>query len=303
MREKLTLIPAFDAIMSEGSLVRAATRLGVTQSAVSQALARLRRLANDPLFESMGRGMRPTPRALEMASHLQLALSHVDAAFSPKVVDISSLHRTFVIDIGGGFDALIVPPLLTVLESEAPGVRLLVSNARGGDLLSELRFGETELAFDFQPTTSDGIRCERLGGDSAVVLARQDHPRLKNGLTRKEFMSLSHVALVWTRAAASSGVSLELARMGLEVKIAVSVPTVTALGNVVAASDFIATASGFTARGLASHYRLKIHPMPFRLPRIVLYLLWHSRFDDDEGHRWLRGTINKLAQQIVPSEK
>ena len=91
-RELLTLIPVFDAIISEGNLSRAAERLGVTQSAVSQALARLRKLTNDPLFESHGRGVRPTPRALEIAGHARAALTHANAAFTPKTLDIASLN-------------------------------------------------------------------------------------------------------------------------------------------------------------------------------------------------------------------
>ena len=176
-RELLALIPVFDAIMSEGNLSRAAERLGVTQSAVSQALARLRKLTNDPLFESHGRGVRPTPRALEIAGHARAALTHANAAFTPKTLDIASLKRTFVIDIGGGFDALLLPTLHKFLSKTAPDVRCLVSNTRGADLFSELKHGETELALDFQPTDAEGIRCERIGDDAAVVIARPEASR------------------------------------------------------------------------------------------------------------------------------
>ena len=213
-RELLTLIPVFDAIISEGNLSRAAERLGVTQSAVSQALARLRKLTSDPLFESHGRGVRPTPRALEIAGHARAALTHANAAFTPKTLDIASLKRTFIIDIGGGFDALILPKLYKVLAKAAPGVRCLVSNTRGGDLLSELKYGETELAFDFQPTDAEGISSERLGEDTPVVVARPGHPALKQGLTKSLYLQLPHAALAWTRSTVSSGVALELDAYG-----------------------------------------------------------------------------------------
>ena len=298
-RELIALIPVFDAIFSEGNLSRAADRLGVTQSAVSQALARLRKLTSDPLFESHGRGVRPTPRALEMASHARAALTHANAAFTPKTLDIRNLTRTFVLDIGGGFDALMLPILYRELAKTAPGVRCLVSGTRGGDLLNELKYGETELAFDFQPTISEGIRCERLGGDTAVVLARSNHPALKNGLTKKLYRALPHVTLVWARSTVSSGAALELARMGLEIKIAISVPTVMALGALVASSDLIATVSRFAARALADFYSVEAHPLPFRMPPLVFYLLWHARFDDDAGHHWLRSRIQALSE--IPS--
>ncbi len=302
-REMLTLIPVFDAILSEGSLSRAANRLGVTQSAVSQALARLRRLANDDLFESTGHGVRPTPRALEMAGHVQTALAHVNAAFEPKEVDVSKLERTFVLDIGGGFDALVLPPLLGELSRTAPGVRLLVSNTRGGDLVNELKYGETELAFDFQACDADGIRCELLGRGRAVVVARANHPALKEGLTRSLYLELLHVALVWARSPVGSGAALELRRMGLEARVAVSVPTLMAMGAVAASSDLIATTSVVAGRMLADHYGLQLHEMPFRFPQLALYSMWHARYDDDMAHRWLRGTIKALASARPPRSK
>jgi DNA-binding transcriptional LysR family regulator len=297
-RELLTLIPVFDAIISEGNLSRAAERLGVTQSAVSQALARLRKLTNDPLFESHGRGVRPTPRALEIAGHARAALTHANAAFTPRTLDIASLKRTFIIDIGGGFDALILPKLYKVLAKSAPGVRCLVSNTRGGDLLSELKYGETELAFDFQPTDAEGISSERFGENTPVVVARPGHPALKQGLTKSLYLQLPHVALAWTRSTVSSGVALELGRMGLETKIAMSVPTVTAVGALVASSDLIATMSRYAARALSGLHRLEQHPLPFRMPPLAFYLLWHERFDDDAGHRWLRSMISELGKGI-----
>ena len=297
-RELLTLIPVFDAIISEGNLSRAAERLGVTQSAVSQALARLRKLTNDPLFESHGRGVRPTPRALEIAGHARAALTHANAAFTPRTLDIASLKRTFIIDIGGGFDALILPKLYKVLAKAAPGVRCLVSNTRGGDLLSELKYGETELALDFQPADAEGISSERLGEATPVVVARTGHPALKQGLTKSLYLQLPHAALAWTRSTVISGVALELDRLGMQTKIAMSVPTVTAVGALVASSELIATMSRYAARSLAGLYRLEQHPLPFRMPPLAFYLLWHERFDDDAGHRWLRSTISELGKEI-----
>jgi DNA-binding transcriptional LysR family regulator len=301
-REMLSLIPVFDAILSEGSLSRAATRLGVTQSAVSQALARLRRLADDDLFESTGHGVRPTPRALEMAGHVETALAHVNAAFAPKEVDVGKLERTFVVDIGGGFDALLLPPFLKEVSRAAPGVRLLVSNTRGGDLVNELKYGETELAFDFQACDAEGIRCELLGRGPAVVLARRGHPALLDGLTRDLYFELLHVALVWARSPVGSGVAMELRRMGLEARVAVSVPTLMALGAVAASSDLIATTSVVAGRMLAEHYRLQVHEMPFSFPELALYHMWHARYDDDVAHRWLRTTIKGLAGAAAAKE-
>jgi len=296
MREMLTLIPVFDAILSEGSLSKAAVRLGITQSAVSQALARLRKLTNDQLFIRTGRGVRPTPRALEMASHVQSALTQVNAAFAVKEVDISTLKRTFVLDIGGGYDALILPALVEELTQRAPGVRLLVSNDRARDLLNELKYGETELAFDFQPSNAEDIRCELLGRDAVVVLSRLDHPALKKGLTKQLYLDLPHAFLVWGRTTASGAVAVELERLALKLNIAVSAPTFITLGGIVASSNLIATTPAIVARMLMAWHQIDQHPMPLRFPQLSLYQLWHARFDDDAAHRWLRGVVKKICE-------
>jgi len=303
IREMLALLPVFDAIFTEGNISRAAERLGVTQSAVSQSLARLRKLANDELFEPTGRGVRPTPRALAMSRHLQTALAEVRAAMAPREIDIATLERTFVLDIGAGFDALALPLLYAELARRAPRIRLVVSNMRGADLLNQLKFGETELAFDFQPTTVEGIRSELLASVPAVVVARTDHPALKHGLSEDLYFELSHVALIWNRSTAASGVALELERMGLTTRVVVSVPKLMALGAVVASSDRIATTSEIAGRELAMRYSLKVHAMPFRFPPMVLYQLWHARYDEDAPHHWLRSTIRALAQRAARTHK
>ena len=289
--------------MSERSLSRAAQRLGVTQSAVSQALARLRALAGDELFERTGRGVRPTPRALEMAGHLHEALEHVSAAFAPKSIDVQTLERTFVLDIGAGFDALTLPPLVQELRRKAPRVRLVVSNTRGGDLLNELKFGETEIAFDFQSSDAPGIRSQLIGRGNAVAIARPGHPALKKGLTKKLYLELPHVVLVWARAPTGSGVAREHARLGLEPKVTVSVPSLMAMGALVASSDLIATTSLVAATLLSECYPLQTFTLPFRFAPLTLYQLWHARFDADEAHTWLRGTIKSLSEREAKARR
>jgi DNA-binding transcriptional LysR family regulator len=231
-----------------------------------------------------------------MAGHVRSALTQVSAAFAPKEVDISALERTFVLDIGGGYDALILPALAEEVTERAPGVRLLVSNDRARDLLNELKSGQTELAFDFQPTNAEDIRCELVAGDAVVVLARADHPALKNGLTKKLYLDLPHVSLVWGRTATSSAVTVELERLELKAHVAVSAPTFIAVGGIVASSNLIATTPIIVARMLMAWHRIEQHPMPFRFPQLALYQLWHARFDDDAAHRWLRGVVKRICE-------
>jgi DNA-binding transcriptional LysR family regulator len=194
------------------------------------------------------------------------------------------------------YDALILPALAEVVTERAPGVRLLVSNDRARDLFNELKYGQTELAFDFQPTNAEDIRCELLASDAVVVLARADHPALKNGLTKRLYLELPHVSLVWGRTTASSAVAVELERLALKSHVAVSAPTFITLGGIVACSDLIATTPAIVARMLIAWHRIEQHAMPFRFPQLALYQLWHARFDDDAAHRWLCGVVKKICE-------
>ena len=135
------------------------------------------------------------------------------------------------------------------------------------------------------------------------MLARPDHPALRSGLTEELYFALSHVSLVWARSTAVSGVALELERIGRSPTVAVSVPTLMAMGAVAGSSDLIATTSVFVGNVLAEHYGVAIHPMPFPFPQLAIYQMWHERYDDDSAHRWLRDTIRALAYAAAQGEQ
>lgn len=295
-RELLGLLPVFDAIFVEGNLSRAAERLGVSQSAVSQSLARLRQITSDELFQSTGRGMRPTPRALRMVRHVRASLAEAAMAAMPRDVDLTNMERTFTIDIGAGFDALLVPTLYAQMIAQAPLAKLEIASARAGDPANALRAGETELALDFVHSTASGIRSKSLLPSKMVVITRQGHPEIMAGVSEAQYFSLNHVTLNWARSIAPNGITLELVRMGREVRSVLSVPTFFALGAVVAATDLLATVSRAAANQLAQRFPVAVHDLPFSMPPAQLYLLWHSRFDDDPGHRWLRQLIEGIGR-------
>ncbi len=294
-KELLGLLPVFDAIFVEGNLSRAAERLGVSQSAVSQSLARLRHITSDELFQSTGRGMRPTPRALLMVRHVRASLAEAAMAAMPRDVDLAKLERTFTIDIGAGFDALLVPGLYSQVTRQAPLVKLDIVNTRAGDPANALRAGEIELALDFAPSTAPGIRSKSVLPSPMVVITRQAHPELASALTEAQYFSLKHVTVNWARSIAPNGIALELMRMGREVRSALSVPTLFALGAVVASTDLVATVSRAAANQLAQRFSIAVHDLPFSMPPAQLYQLWHSRFDDDPGHQWLRLVIEEIG--------
>lgn len=208
-KELLSLFPVFDAIFTEENLSRAAEKLGVSQSAVSQSLSRLRLLTKDELFESTGRGMRPTPRAILMIPHVRAALAEAQAVATPADLDLSVLNRTFNVDIGAGYDCMLVPLIYREVEAQAPLVKLNVTSIRAVDPSNALRSGEVEIAVDFMRPTSHGIRSQSLPSSPAVVIARKDHPVLARGLDQASYFGARHAQLNWTRPAGPSGLALE----------------------------------------------------------------------------------------------
>ncbi|MFN3868048.1 MAG: LysR family transcriptional regulator [Hyphomicrobiaceae bacterium] len=199
-RLDLNLLAIFDAIMTEGSLTKAGKRLGMTQSAVSHALARLREsTGGDVLFERTGHGMRPTPVAIAMHEKVRDALDmlrtsvhHPNGGFCSESDD-----RMFHLDLPVGIDTVIVPALMRRV-GEQSRLRFRISGGRAGNVMSELRLGESWLALDHQLPEAHGYRAEPIIDDPFVLITRRDHPRVSGPVTLDLFQSLPHVSLTWT---------------------------------------------------------------------------------------------------------
>ncbi|NKB16090.1 MAG: LysR family transcriptional regulator [Sphingomonadales bacterium] len=178
-RLDLNLLAIFDAIMSERSLTKAGHRLGMTQSAVSHSLARLREVTGDTLFERTGRGVRPTQRALSMSGDVREALDRLRATLRPRSGGFcsKSTQRTFLLDIPAGIDSIIAPALAQrAVDSE--GLSFRISGGRAKAIMQELRFGETWLALDYERPEAEGYRFEHLFEDPFVIISRRAMPRL-----------------------------------------------------------------------------------------------------------------------------
>lgn len=297
-KELLGLLPVFEAVFAEQNLSRAAERLGVSQSAISQSLARLRQITSDELFQSTGRGMRPTPRALLMSRHVRNALAEAAMAARASELHLDTLDRTFLIEIGAGIDALIMPALHLEVARQAPRAKLHVTSQRLGEPGHALRAGEIELALDFARSNAPGINSQLLVASPLVVIARPNHPAIRTPLSEAQYLSLNQVTVNWGRSVAPSGFLLSLMRTGREIRNTLSVPTIPAVGALVAETDLIATVSTAVAAELARRHAIEIHPLPFAMPNAELYLLWHSNFEEDPGHHWLRLTIEQVGANL-----
>jgi DNA-binding transcriptional LysR family regulator len=290
----LNLLLAFEALWIERHVTRAARRVGLTQSAMSHALARLRTQLEDPLFQPTPRGLQPTARAHALAPPLGEALELLRRAVTtPPPFSPAALRRTFTVATGDYGDLAVLPRLMARLSREAPLVQLVLRpmQAEGGrGLLS----GEHDLALGVMRPDGDGILGEVLFDDRLVCLLRAGHPAARRPLTLERFVALSHV-LVSPTGSGEAQVDVALRQRGLVRQLALRVPHFLSAPLVVATTDYICTLPERVAQAVAAANRLVVRPPPLPLPGFSFSQFWHTRNDDDAAHRWLRSLLRELA--------
>ncbi|MBV1858796.1 MAG: LysR family transcriptional regulator [Nannocystaceae bacterium] len=297
----LNLLVAFDAVARAGNVTAAARVVGVTQSAMSHALRRLRALFDDPLFVRSPGGVSLTPRAQDLLAPVRNGLITLARALHERAVfDPGTTSRTFVVSSVELVTWVGVPAMLRVLAQDAPRAGLTV-RPLDGDFAHGLETGDIDLGivplledpepFDrgFQLPGSLRQRVARRDGYRCYI--REDHPALAKGkrLGRRAYVGLGHV-LVSPRGSGSGVVDRVLAQAQLERHIRLRVPSFPAALHAVACSDVVLT--GPTALdGLVPGVRSL--QVPIALPKHAITLVWHPRMDADPGHQWFRGLAGK----------
>jgi len=287
----LNLLRVFDAVLREHGVTPAAARLGLTQPAVSNALARLRGLLGDALFIRTPRGMDPTPFARELAEPVRQALALLESALAHGPgFDPSTSTRTFRFYMSDLGQVEFLPPLVERVQSVAPEVRLEAVALEVEDLGDALAAGALDLAVGFLPGLSAPVRRQGLFRDPYLCLMRADH-EIKS-LSKKSFLNASH-ALVTYRGG-HRVIEEALERAGLARRIALRVPHFTVLPMVLERTDLILTLPARVARVYEKRGRLKALPPPVPIPPAEVAVHWHERFEADPGNRWLRGQVIDL---------
>jgi len=296
----VNLLVAFDALAREGSVTRAAERAGVTQSAMSHTLRRLREIVGDPLLVRGRSGMALTPRAEAMVIPVRSGLSALRRALTgPAEFSPAELTRTIRLVSPDSFDILILPPLLQALQVEAPGLDIAVM-PHPGRLSDALETGDVDLAvlpvlLDEQPFVArmqpgGDLRQRRLLRDTMRCFVRSDHPIAKRRrLTPRAYAELSHI-LVSPTGEGPGVVDRFLADEGLERRIALRVPMHSSALAIVAETDLALTAPQSLERSPAAA-NLVSFKVPLPIPDHAIVMVWHPRFSEDPAHRWLRGVF------------
>ncbi len=279
-------------------MTRAAMRLGLSQSAVSNAVTRLRHASGDELFVAGRRGITPTPLAEEMFPEIQAALGAVREALGrSREFDPLTAERRFRIGMVYGPGASLGQNLFRWLQGEAPHVSLrFVQFDDREAAYTALREGKTDFVFDMVRPSKRDLESEALFEDELVVIAAQDHPRVQGTLTQEQFMSERHAAHVSLRWPGSlPEIEAALGFKGLDVAIEVRIPL--ELPVTVSGSDLLAVCTRRMADPWCEPLRLRAFAPPFPAPSFSSYLVWHSTRHRDAGHAWLRNAVCRLARQ------
>jgi len=296
----LNLLVTLDVLLAEGSVARAARRLRLSPSAMSRALARLREVMGDPLLVRAGRGLVPTPRALELRERVSQLVQDAEAVLRPtERLALDQLYRTFTLRTSEGFVENFGPALIARVAADAPGVRLRFVQKPDKDS-GPLREGAVDLETGVvEKTTAPELRVQALFRDRYVGVVRTGHPLTQGEITPAGYAMGRHINV--SREGLEKGpIDEALRAMGLERVIATIVSGFATAVALARGSDLIATVP---ERHTAS-LRFGMHSfgLPMATPEFTVSMLWHPRQDAEPGHRWLRGCVRDVcAKQLTAS--
>ncbi len=289
----LNLLITLNVLLDERNVARAAGRLGLSPSAMSRALARLRKTMGDPLLVRAGRGLVPTPRALELREQVARLTQDVEAVLRPaERIDLKQVTRTFTLRISDGFVENFGPELVERVAREAPGIRLRLLQKTAKDSLG-LRNGSVDLETGVVgDETGPEVRTRELFHDRFIGVVRLGHPLSQGDITAARYADARHV-LVSRRDIDKVLVDEALEPLGLERKIVTTVDGFAAALALTRSTDLVAAVPERHTENLRQG--LFAFPLPFPAPEVRVSMLWHPRMDGDEAHRWLRACIRDVC--------
>lgn len=286
----LNLLITLDVLLAEGSVARAAQRLRLSPSAMSRALARLRETTGDPLLVRAGRGLVPTPRALELRERVSHLVLEAEAVLRPEEApDLGRLVRTFTLRTSDGFVETFGAGLLARVGAEAPGVRLRFLQKPDSKDSTLLRDGTVDLETGVvSQAMGPEVKAQALFRDRFIGAVREGHPLCKGLVTPARYAAGRHVYV--SRRGLDKGLMDEaLGPLGLKREIITIVGSFSAALALARASDLVASVPERHTEKLREG--MHSFPLPIPVPEITVSLLWHPRMEADPAHRWLRHLV------------
>ena len=293
----LNLLITLEALLAEGSVAGAARRLGLSPSAMSRALARLREVTGDPLLVRAGRGLVATPRAMELRERVGELVDGAREVLRPAAqLDPARLARRFTLRCTEGFAESFGPALLEIIGDEAPGVTLAFTLKEDKDS-APLRGGEVDLETGvIDVGTAPELRAFPLFDDRWIGVVRADHPMAKGGEISGLYAAAAHIQ-VERRGLHSDEIDRAAKNAGIDRRVrAVAGGFATALA-LARATDLVATVPERHTLGLRRD--MMSFELPFPGPSFKISMLWHPRMDGDLGHRWLRQCLRRACAVVL----
>lgn len=294
----LNLLITLDVLLTEGSVARAAQRLRLSPSAMSRALARLRETTGDPLLVRAGRGLVPTPRAMELREQVSHLVQEAHAVLRPaQSVDMAQVERTFTLRASEEFVENFGAALLARIARDAPGVRLRFVNKTDKDS-APLREGSVDLDTGVvDADASPELLTQALFRDRLIGVVRAGHPLSRGEVSAERYAQGQHV-YVSRRGQDRGQIDDALEAHGLTRQISTIVAGFSTAIALARDTDLIAS----VPERYSAHQRAGLHSfaLPLALPEFTVAMLWHPRLDADLAHRWLRGCLREVCgpQQV-----
>lgn len=296
----LNLLVAFDVLMRELNVTRAAEQMFITQSAMSHILHRLRQQLDDPILVKTPGGMKPTARALALIEPVRALLSETERLIQPpEAFDATTSQRRFVLAATDYLEYLLMPGLSGLIEKMAPGIDLHVKRTESSFPAAQLENGSLDVVLGFTSVLNPPahLYSQPLFSDQMACVVRQNHPVITKPPSLEDYISVPHMLI--SRTGSPHGIIDEkLAELGMERRIKLIVPHFLSAPLIVAETDMILSLPYRIAAQFQKHAHLEIFPVPIDLPDYELAMIWHPLRDKDPAHLWLREKIVAVCKSI-----
>ncbi|MFJ8536038.1 LysR family transcriptional regulator [Streptomyces sp. NPDC093591] len=286
----MRLLPALDALLQEGSVTGAAERLALSPPAMSRALAKIRRALGDPVLVRAGRGLVPTPRALELQPKVRALMREAEALLTPsRQEDLTQVDRTLTIVADEAYAAVLAPVLLNRASTQVPLARFTftVENSHGS---APLREGAVDIEVGIIDEPSPELRIEPLFEDRFVGVARAGHPLLDTEVTAEAFASERHIS-VSRKGRMTGPIDVALHARGLRRDVVASVPSYGEALLMIPAGDFVTAMPRSLAGSACRAVDIEVFDLPVETAPISICQAWHPRHDTEPVHVWLRHAV------------
>lgn len=305
----LNLLRVLDALLREGSVTRAAARLGLSQPATSAALGRLRHALGDPLFVRQGQGLVATDRARRLEIPLREILDRTRALIDgPGIFDPAQAEGAFRIGGSDFFAEMLMPALGAAVSREAPGIIVQLVDLVPGNHVATLEREGVDIVLIPETAFPEWTDHERLFRSSFRMIARSGHPRLRDAgvapgaeVPMDLFCDLGHVVFSPEGRLSAMG-DAALAAVGRKRRVAMTVPVFSGVLRAVVESDLVGMLPRQLAEAVAPRLGLSVHPLPFPVPAATICMVWHRRVSRAPAHRWLRDLVASLLRPLAEGE-